>query len=199
MRADGRIRSAFRSVLHRAGGHDKPLARRVRKLSAVVMTTALLILAVGSAIGRWKVIPVPATGESSAGPTGSVAVLEPIPAPTLKTGDHVFVRSDQKDKGTVYRVTAVKDSWKREFEVLDAKGEATTIALPGNAWRVSHSVPYLGVPFSLLVGPIQAVLLVLNGVLLVGLSESRRHNDPPRPPAQGRRRDSGRAKLRVAA
>src|SRR5688572_10535436 len=107
MRADGRIGSAFRSVLHRAGGHDKPLARRVRKWSAVVMATALLILAVGSAIGRWKVIPVPATGESSAVSADSVAVLEPIPAPTIKAGDHVFVRADQKAKGTVYRVTAV--------------------------------------------------------------------------------------------
>jgi hypothetical protein len=163
------------------------------------MTAALLILAVGSAIGRWKVIPVPATGEESAVPAGSIAVLEPVPSPTIKAGDHVFVRAEQKDKGTVYRVTAVKDSWNREFEVLDQDGEPTTIALPGSAWRVGPSVPYLGIPFSLLVGPIQAVLLVLNGVLLVGFSESRRHTDPPQPPAQGRRKDSSRAKLRVAA
>ncbi|HEX5095452.1 MAG TPA: hypothetical protein VFX21_05535 [Acidimicrobiia bacterium] len=40
---------------------------------------------------------------------------------------------------------------------------------------------------------------MLNGVLLVGLSESRRHSGPPQPPAEGRGKDSSRAKLRVAA
>ncbi|GIU89404.1 MAG: hypothetical protein KatS3mg010_0503 [Acidimicrobiia bacterium] len=69
--------------------------------------------------------------------------------------------------------------------------------------RVSHSVPYLGTLFGLVVGPLQAVVLVGAGVALIVWSHGRGPELPPDPGAQrrgrGRRARVGRVRAAAAA
>jgi hypothetical protein len=171
---------ADRSDRHRADGTAKRIARRAGKALLALLALALVLLSAGSAIGRWRVIPVPSAGADSNVARGSLAMLVPVPAVSLEAGDHVYVRPEHGDRGTVFRVKEVRDSWQRELTVVGADGRDSSMEFPATAWRVSRSVPRLGTPFGLLVGPVQAVFLVVVGVLLVAGSGSRRQPEPHR-------------------
>jgi hypothetical protein len=174
----------------------RALLQRVCKASATVFTVALVLLALGSAVGRWQVLPVNAAGAHAEVGRGSLAFVEPVPTVSLREGDTIFFTTSER-KGSFHRVTTVVDSWNRRVELDGARGESEVVQLPANAWRVSRAVPYLGFPFALLAGPVQAVLLVLNGVLLVAFGESRRRPTPP--PDATEQGSSGRRQARTPA
>ncbi|MGQ0823552.1 MAG: hypothetical protein ACT4OX_00740 [Actinomycetota bacterium] len=190
---------AIRSVHYRADGRTGAFARRALKASAAVATAALVALSIGASIGRWRVVPVYGAGDQTNVGRGDLVMLVPMPAVSVQEGDKVFF-SISGERPAVRTVIELQDSWKRQVAVDVGNGELRSVQLPPTVPRVTRVVPHAGWVFGLLVGPIQAIFLVANGILLIALSQRRPH-DPPPPATQasGRRSRSSRPRLRVAA
>lgn len=157
-------------------------------------TAALVVVALGAVAGRWRVLPVTSTGALVDVAEGSIVMLTPTPAQSLQPGDTVFL-STETDPSALRRVVDLHDSWNHEFRVdrvsgsepaRDSQAGDDVLALPAVVGRVSLSVPYLGTVFGLVVGPLQAVVLVGAGVALIVWSHGRGPELPPDPGAQRR-------------
>jgi hypothetical protein len=161
------------------------------------LKTALVALAIGSCIGRWRLVPVMSNGALT---RGSAVLLSPVPTSTLKAGDVVLLAPEGSKRAKFHRVVQVVDSWQRRLRVDDGKHQHVA-DLPPTAWKAGRKVPYLGLPFGLLTGPIQAALLILNGVLMVALGQSNRGPTTPPDSSHGRLRGRRRARppARIAA
>jgi hypothetical protein len=104
----------------------------------------------------------------------------------------------ETDPNALRRIVDLHDSWNREFRVdrvsgseparRGRAGDDDVLVLPAVVGRVSRTVPYLGTLFGLLVGPVQAIVLVVAGVALVAWSYGDRPELPPDPGARQRRR-----------
>ncbi len=139
----------------------------------VLATTALVAVSLGSALGRWRVLPVMATGSQVHLDDGSLAVVVPVPVKAVRAGDLIFFVG-AGDTGSIRKVVRINDSWKHEV-LVDRRGKGTQNAqLPATVGRVSRVLPYGGWVFRLLVGPIQAVLMMVGGLLMVVMSQFRR-------------------------
>lgn len=156
---------------------DGPASRIVRRASrtaGLLVTTALAVLSLGAAAGRWQVLPATAVGDGVAVETGDLVFVVPVPALSLRGGDTIYVQYAGSE-GALRHVGRVVDSWDRRFEIGGVAGGDTEVAqLPPKVWRVSHRVPRLGLVFRLLVGSTQSIALMLGGIALIALSEARR-------------------------
>ena len=174
-------------------------ARRALKMSAAVATVALVALAIGAAAGRWRVVPVYGTGSQTDLNRGDLVMLEPISAMSVQEGDQVFV-AIKGEKPTVRTIVLLEDSWERQYRLDSTNGEPISMQLPPTVPKVTRVVPKAGWLFGLLVGPIQAAFLIINGILLVALAQ-RRPSPPPPPAASSgsNRRRGARLRFRAAA
>jgi hypothetical protein len=101
---------------------------------------------------------------------------------------------------TLYRITAIIDSANAKVNVIDEHNQVQSVALPAKVWRVSHVLPYSGMPLRLLAGPVQAALLVLAGIGIIAQAERRRHAAGTRtPPGETVRIGSTAAARNVSA
>jgi hypothetical protein len=144
-------------------------------------TTALVLLAVGDAVGRWKIVPAPAHVAHTHYAPSDLVVVVPVPVMKLKVGDVVIVHN--KDEHALLRLDQILDSDGPQVRFAgDPPGRIRRLG--GTAWRVSRSVPFLGGVLGLLAGPIQGAFFVLIGIGLVGWAEWKRSREPvatPRP------------------
>ena len=140
----------------------------LRVLTTVVMLLVVLV-AVGDAVGRWRVVPAPS---SVAGYARSDLVMAvPVPARRIQPGDVVIVKN--KHERGLFRVADVVDSFSAQVRFAGDPADRTR-TLHSTMWRVTGRAPRLGQPFALLAGPVQSALLVLSGFALVYFSERRR-------------------------
>ena len=188
----------------RTGGRWRTLLRRARATGTALATAALVVLALGSVAGRWRVVPVTSTGELVDVAEGSIVLLTPTPAQSLQPGDTVFLGTEA-DPNALRRVVGIYDSWNREFRVDRVSGSESApgaragddevVVLPAMVGRVTRSVPYLGRVFEVLVGPVQAIVLVVAGSALVAWSYG---SGPELPPDSRARRWRRGRRTRVA-
>jgi hypothetical protein len=142
----------------------------LRVLTTVVMLLVVLI-AVGDAVGRWRVVPAPSALAHTHYDDGDLVVAVPVSARRIEPGDVVVVRN--KHEHGLFRVDSIVDSFGARVRFAGDPPNRTR-RLHSTMWRVSGRVPRLGQLFALLVGPIQSALLILCGFALVYLSERRR-------------------------
>jgi hypothetical protein len=178
----------------RPGGGAKRFARRALQTSAAVATVALVALAVGSAVGRWRVLPVDGAGPGTGVTRSDAVFVVPVRAQQVHAGDHLAIRRSDGPP-TVHRVDRIADSFAPVEVRLDAGGGRTVGAeLPERAWRVRYAVPGVGLVLRALAGPVQSALLMLSGLVLIARAQG--FHTPPGS-GWGRRRD-GRAAMASA-
>jgi hypothetical protein len=149
-------------------------ARAAISICSIAVTLSLVVLAAGTAAGRWRLWPVVRSGSSTAIGSDAAVFLVPVPTAQVHGGDRVVMRRDDH-KPALYRVRSVLDSSTGRAEVLDEHGHAQEVTLPGKVWRVSRDVPYAGLVLRLLAGPVQSLALVAGGIVVIARAESRRH------------------------
>jgi len=141
-------------------------------LSALVLT--LVIVAGGTAAGRWRLWAVHHAGTQTGIAYNSAVLLVPVPAVEVRVGDRVVI--GQPGTGaTLLRITGITDSQTAKVDIVDAHNTVQEVALPAKVWRVSKVLPYSGIPLRLLAGPIQAAFLVLGGIGVIAQAERKRH------------------------
>jgi hypothetical protein len=134
----------------------------------------LVVVAGGTAAGRWRLWAVHRNGAQTGIARDDAVLLVPVPALEVKAGDRVVI--GQPGAGpTLYRITGITDSTNAKVQVVQADNDVQEVALPAKVWRVSYVLPYSGVPLRLLAGPVQAALLVLGGIAIIAEAERRRH------------------------
>ena len=145
-----------------------------------------MLLAVGDAVGRWKLVPAPPHTAGTSVETSDLVVVVPVPVQKLKVGDVVIVRN--KEEQALLRLDQIVDSEGPQVRFAgDPPGRVRRLG--GTAWRVSRSIPYLGGVLGLFAGPIQGAIFVLIGIALVARAEWKRGASPsPRPRHRSRSR-----------
>jgi hypothetical protein len=155
-------------------------------LVSSLLIAGMVILAVLAATGRYRVVPVGPQGADVRVRKDALALVEPVPTLRLAPGDVFLARPKGGGAVTIYRVTAI-DSFTRHFTVKDPHGKRVSIQLGQNAWRMSGTVPHGGTVFALLVGPIQAAIMLVAGLGLIVWTEIRcRPRGPQNPSAADR-------------
>jgi hypothetical protein len=155
--------------------------KRIARLAALALAATVFavagLVAFGAAVGRFHVIPADAGGARVAAGQGSVVVVVPVPAAQLHEGDTVYARLHNDHDDALYRVVGV-DSWTGVVYALDAHGGLAALDVGDTAGRVSRSVPYVGVPYRFVAGPVQwLVLLAGAGMLVVRMARRPRSAD----------------------
>jgi hypothetical protein len=157
------------------------VAARLGGTLGTLLVWSLVLIAVLSAAGRFRLVAVQERALDVNLATTAVAVVEPIPVLTLKQGD-VFVAKPSKGGAlSYYRVSAV-DLYTRAVTVRDTGGKFVHMQIGGQAWRVKATIPVLGDAFHLATGPIQAVFFIMFGLLFIGRAEMLRHPRNKRAP-----------------
>ena len=173
---------ATRAARRMAGRVGRRVGRTAARVLMTLATASLVLLAVGDAVGRWKLVPAPADVAHTQYASSDLVVVVPVPVQKLKVGDVVIVHN--KDEHALLRLDQIVDSQGPQVRVAgDPPGRIRQLG--GTAWRVSRSVPYLGGVLGLFAGPIQGVLFVLVGIALVARAEWKRSREPidaPTPP-----------------
>src|SRR5262249_5456338 len=133
------------------------------------------LLAVGDAVGRWKLVPAPPHTAGTSVDTSDLVVVVPVPVQKLKAGDVVIVRN--KEEHALLRLEQIVDSEGPQVRFAgDPPGRVRRLG--GTAFRVSRTVPFLGGVLGLFAGPIQGALFVLIGIALVARAEWKRGREP---------------------
>lgn len=178
MEASGLGGKTTRRDTVRGDGPARRIVRRASRTVGLLVTTALAVLSLGAAAGRWEVLPAIAVGDGVSAETGDLVFVVPVPALSLRGGDTIYVQYAGSE-GALRQVSRVVDSWDRRFEIGGlAAGDTEVAQLPPKVWRVSHRVPRLGLVFRLLVGSTQSIALMLGGFALIAFSEVRRKRAP---------------------
>lgn len=155
-------------------GFSRRAGRVLSSLMLTVLVLLLVLVAGGTAAGRWRLWAVHHLGAQTNVASNSAVLLVPVPALEVHAGDRVVL--GQRGVGpTLFRVTGVTDSQNAKVDVVDGHNMVQEIALPAKVWRVSKVMPYSGIPLRLLAGPIQAAFLVLGGIGVIAQAERKRH------------------------
>jgi hypothetical protein len=163
-------------MLRNGGRITRTLARGLASLCSIVLSLSLVLLAAGTAAGRWRLWPVTHMGAHTSVGHDAVVFVVPVPVAQIADGDLVVMSRDKKH-AALYRVEHVLDTATGKIELSDEQGRLQPVTLSTKVWRVSREVPYAGVLLRLLAGPVQAVLLVGGGIALIARAESRRHRN----------------------
>jgi hypothetical protein len=151
------------------------VGRSAARVLITLATAALVLLAVGDAVGRWKLVPAPPHTAGTGVETSDLVVVVPVPVQKLKVGDVVIVRN--KDEHALLRLEQIVDSEGPQVRFAgDPPGRVRRLG--GTAWRVSRSVPHVGGVLGLFAGPIQGAIFVLIGIALVARAEWKRGREP---------------------
>jgi hypothetical protein len=173
---------ATRAARRMAGRVGRQAGRLTARVLVTLATAALVMLAVGDAVGRWKLVPAPAHVAHTKYVSSDLVVVVPVPVQKLKVGDVVIVHN--KDESALLRLDQIVDSEGPQVRFAgDPPGRVRRLG--GTAWRVSRAVPYAGGVLGLFAGPIQGAVFVLIGIALVARAEWKRSREPiaaPRPP-----------------
>ena len=146
------------------------VARSALRVLTTVLMLLVVLVAVGDAVGRWRVVPAPSASAHTGYAKGDVVVAVPVPARRIEVGDIVVVKN--KHEHGLFRVEKVVDSSAAQVRFVGDPPKETR-RLHATMWRVTGHVPWVGHLFALLVGPIQSALLVVAGFVLVFYSERR--------------------------
>ena len=155
----------------------KRVSRDLRRLSSIALTLAaagVVILAIGASAGRWCVWPVRAEGAGTGVGHDAALVLVPIPALQVDVGDRIVMGRDHA-RPALYRVDEIIDTVDGRVRVRDDHGKSHDVTLPSRVWRMSRDIPYAGIPMRLMAGPVQALVLVGIGIVVIARAESRRN------------------------
>jgi spore coat-associated protein N len=154
-------------------------ARRVLVVLVALVAATFLFVAAGAATGRFRPLPVDERGADVHVARSSIAVVVPVPLRSLHEGDIVLAQPARGHKDALYRVSAV-DSWTHQPIVQTDQGHQTSLSLGDSVWRVSTVVPFGGTLYRLLVGTLQAILLLLACMALVARAavQRRRRSEP---------------------
>jgi hypothetical protein len=147
------------------------VGRSVLRVLTTVLMLLVVVVAVGDAVGRWRVVPAPSVLAHTGYAKGDLVVAAPMPARRIEAGDVVVVKN--KTEHGLFRVEEVVDSFSSQVRFAGDPPDRTR-TLHATMWRVNGRVPWLGQPFALLAGPVQSAVLVLAGFALVYFSERRR-------------------------
>jgi hypothetical protein len=156
---------------------DTRVRRNIKRLSSIALTlaaAAVVVLAVGASAGRWRVWPVRAEGAGTGVGHDAALVLVPVAALQVDVGDRIVMGRDHA-RPALYRVGEIIDTVEGRVRVRDDRGRPHDVTLPTRVWRMSRDIPYAGIPMRLLAGPLQALVLVGIGILVIARAESRRN------------------------
>ena len=160
-----------------AGRIGRWLARVLSMLSVV----ALVVLAVGGAVGRFKLAPAPSRTVGTPYSSSDLVLVVPVPVQMLRVGDVVIIHNS-KEKALL-RLEQIVDSQGPQVHFAgDPPGHIRRLG--GKAWRVRKAIPIAGAVMRLTAGPIQGILQVVFGLLLVTIAEVRRNRQLARLAAQ---------------
>jgi signal peptidase I len=145
-------------------------------LLAVLVMSGLLVavLAIGTAAGQWRLAPVLTGSMTPTVPQDSLVLAEPVPVGALRPGDILLFNAPVAGGPLVmHRVQDLRAG--PHGPIVHTKGDANaapdawTIRVRGTtAWRVKHSVPYVGKAVRLLSqANLRVLILVLGVVVLV--------------------------------
>ena len=94
---------------HRAGGRvGRQVGRPVARVLMMLATAGLVLLSVGDAVGRWKLVPAPPHVSGTSVEASDLVVVVPVPVQKLKIGDVVIVHN--KDEHALLRLEQIVDS-----------------------------------------------------------------------------------------
>ncbi len=158
-----------------AGGLVHRVVRRVAFALLVCATAALVGLATGCAVGRWRVAAVAQHGRDVHIASSDGVFGAPVPYDALAPGDVVVAQLPHRHRPSLLRISSFVDQNHRHIAVVDAHGNAQQLWLPHTVWRVQKRIPVLGLLLRSIVGPIQCLLLAIVGVALILYGEWSRH------------------------
>ena len=161
-----------------AGGLAGRVARRVAFAFLVCGTAALVGLAAGCAVGRWRVGVIEHHATDVHISSSDAVFGAPVPYDALAPGDIVVAQLPHTHRPTVLRISSFVDKNRQHAVVRDVHGTPQQVWLPHTVWRVQKRIPAMGLVMRVLVGPIQCLLLAIVGVALILYGEWSRH---PRP------------------
>ncbi len=150
------------------------IGRTLSSVALVAIVLTLVVVAGGDAAGRWRLWAVQRGGAQTGIAHDDAVLLVPVPALSVKATDRVVI-GEPGTGATLFRISGVIDSTNGKVNVVDPNNQVEAVALPAKVWRVSHVLPYSGLPLRLLAGPVQAALLVLAGIGVIAQAERRRH------------------------
>jgi hypothetical protein len=137
----------------------------------------MILLAVIDATGRVRVVAAPEQTIGTAYESSDLLLVVPVAAQRLRVGDVIVVKNENEH--ALFRLDRILDSAGPEVHFA---GDPTTRVrkLGGTTWRVRTAVPMLGIPMRLLAGPLQALVLVGLGFLLIVRAEVKRARESAR-------------------
>jgi hypothetical protein len=141
--------------------------RRFKVGFALVSLLAVILLALGAAVGRYHAVPIGKVGAGVHVPHNGLAILVPTSPLSLRDGDVVMARTPHTTTDMLYKLTVV-DSWTHEIYATDPRGRLIKLQTSGPVGRLSRAIPFMGTPFRLLDGELQGILLLVCA-LLVGI------------------------------
>jgi signal peptidase len=166
------------------------ITHHVAVTAAVVLTLGLLLVEVGISADWWRLTPVLSGSMSPGMPSGSLAIVRPVPTSAIGDNDVVVYEAPVPDHRVLaHRVIEIDHD--DEGTVLRTKGDANTAPDPwkavvhgSTAWKVTASldgVGWLGVV--LMSALFRSVLLVAVGAILLRPVIGRAWRGPTRGPA----------------
>jgi hypothetical protein len=159
------------ALLKRSGAR---VARGLFRVATYALFSILVFFAVGGAVGRIRLAPVPERIAGTSYAPSDLVVVVPVPVPSLRVDDVIIVRNSEEK--ALLRIDNVVDSAGPAVHVAGDPPERIR-KLSGEAWRVRAAVPFAGLGMGLLAGPTQGIVLCVAGFVLVVRSEVRRSRD----------------------
>ncbi len=172
----------------RGRGLFRRLSERCAFLFVLALAAMLILLAAGSAAGRWRIWVARSVGAHTGVGHDDALFLSRVSATQIHDGD-IVVMGRGHSKPAVYKVKTIIDTFEGRAQIIDQQGRPAEVSMPAKVWRVSHDISFVGLLIRLMAGPIQAGLLVLGGIVMIARAESRRHRElaalgpQPRPDA----------------
>jgi hypothetical protein len=157
------------------------LFRAFSKAFGYASVAVLVLFAVGGAVGRFKVVPAPERTRGTSYSSNDMVFVVPVPVQRLRVGDVIIVHNAQEK--ALLRLQQIVDSVGPQVHFAGDPSDRVR-RLGGTAWRVSKGVPAAGAVMRLFAGPVQAILQVAFGLLLVVWTEVRRSREPVQPAGQ---------------
>lgn len=157
-----------RSVLARAGRTASRVARVFALLVGLLWVLAALAVAAFSfgprAIG-YQALIVRSGSMEPAIRTGSVVLVQPVPASSLKVGDVItYERAGETVIVVTHRIVGILQGG--PTPTFQTQGDASgapdpyTVTYPGTGWKVIWTLPFAGYFFNSLAHPLARALLV---------------------------------------
>lgn len=151
--------------------------------AVAIATGALLIVAMAAAtivprfVPSYRTFTVLTGSMAPAIPAGSLVVLRPAAAETLRAGDVIsFTTPDQSKRLVTHRISEIRQRDGRTVFLTkgDANGHADSWEIPasGAGWRVAFHLPHAGTPMIWLGRPdvkfgiSVALVLIISGLLI---------------------------------